>query len=314
MLKRAVTVVLPVFFLWLPCRTLAWTAPIEKNHHHQGTTSLRFQVGSHSRHCACRVTTTTTTKSRLALARQICTFEADDFGDTWPYDASSSDLRRMDESDDERFYDQPRFVTHIDDAAIASLTEYYRDEFQRILQQEKKKARGDDGSSGSGDAIDVLDLCSSWISHLPTDVPLGRVAGVGINEAELAANQQLTEYHVQNLNKKPQLEQFTDNSFDVICNVVSVDYLTKPLEIFREMYRILRPGGVAIVSFSNRMFATKAVNVWLQADDIGRLSIVGSYFYHSAPWSLMEAWDLKPEPQKAPERPSVKVCRASPPF
>lgn len=227
-------------------------------------------------------------------ARQICTFEADDFGDTWPYD--TADMRRIDESDDERFYDEPRLVTHIDDAAIACLTEYYREEFNRILDDKKNDK-----------AVDVLDLCSSWISHLPEDVPLGRVAGVGMNEAELTANSQLTEHYVQNLNLQPTMSQFADNSFDVICNVVSVDYLTKPLEVFREMYRILRPGGVAIMSFSNRMFATKAVNVWLQADDIGRLSIVGSYFYHSASWSSLVALDLKPERQKAPERPSVKV-------
>eukprot|EP00957_Ditylum_brightwellii_P174633 13297194-Ditylum_brightwellii.AAC.1 len=118
--------------------------------------------------------------------------------------------------------------------------------------------------------VDVLDLCSSWISHLPNDgVSLGRVVGVGMNEAELKANQQLTEYYTQDLNKQPDLSQFDDESFDVVCNVVSVDYLTQPLDIFKEVHRVLRPGGVSLVSFSNRCFPTKAVAMWLQADDIG---------------------------------------------
>lgn len=38
---------------------------------------------------------------------------------------------------------------------------------------------------------------------------------------------------------------------------MSVDYLTKPIEVFQEMHRCLKPGGVAIMSFSNRCFPTK---------------------------------------------------------
>ena len=95
------------------------------------------------------------------------------------------------------------------------------------------------------------------------DVKYGRVVGVGMNEQELAANQALTSYVVQDLNENPSL-QFEDDSFDVVCNVVSVDYLTQPLEIFREVHRILRPGGISLMSFSNRCFPTKAVAMWLQ--------------------------------------------------
>lgn len=125
-----------------------------------------------------------------------------------------------------------------------------------------------------------------------------------MNEKELEANKQLTEYYVQDMNQQPTLSQFEDNSFDVICNVVSVDYLTKPLEIFKEMYRILRPGGVSLMSFSNRCFPSKAVAMWLQADDIGRLTIVGSYYHYSAEWTSIEALDLK-EMQDTPARPSA---------
>jgi SAM-dependent methyltransferase len=223
-------------------------------------------------------------------AKSICTFDSTDFagkqGD-WPYTAA--DLNRLDNSIDSSFYNEPRFVTHIDDRAIELLTDFYREEFTAAKKKEP---------------LDILDLCSSWISHLPTDLQYGRVAGVGMNEKELEANKQLTEYYVQDLNQKPALSQFEDNSFDVICNVVSVDYLTKPLEIFQEMHRILRPGGISLMSFSNRCFPSKAVAMWLQADDIGRLTIVASYYHYAAQWESIEALDLK-EMQATPSRPSA---------
>jgi SAM-dependent methyltransferase len=119
--------------------------------------------------------------------------------------------------------------------------------------------------------INVLDLCSSWISHLPKEISYERVVGVGMNEEELAANKQLTNFCVQDLNQE----------------------LTKPLEIFKEMLRVLRPDGVALLSFSNRCFPMKAVAMWLQADDIARLTIVASYFHYSAKWESIEALDHK---------------------
>lgn len=174
---------------------------------------------------------------------------------------SASDMNRIDNTDDEAFYSEPRFVTHIDDYAIQSLTEYYREELSALSRQKM------DGRTGSTDGkVDVLDLCSSWISHLPEsdNVPLGRVVGIGMNEKELEANKALTEYYVQNLNLKPSLDKFDDDSFDVVCNVVSVDYLTRPQHIFKETHRVLRPGGCALISFSNRCFPTK-VRYCLQA-------------------------------------------------
>ena len=236
-------------------------------------------------------------RSLDAAARSICTFDATDFADAsqWPY--TDKDMARMDGTEDARFYEQPRLVTHIDDDAIAALTEYYRAEFQSV---------------GKGKPVSILDLCSSWISHLPTDIEYDRVVGVGMNQQELQANPQLTEFVVQDLNAKPSLQQFADASFDVICNVVSVDYLTKPKEIFQEMHRLLRPDGVALISFSNRCFATKAVAIWLQEDDIGRLSIVGSYFHYSdRPWQRIEALDLK-EKLVAPERPPLSQMFSQP--
>jgi len=224
-------------------------------------------------------------------AKFICSFDESDFegkpGDC-PY--TTADWNRIDNSEDSLFYDTPRLVTHIDDSAISALTQFYQQEFA-LLNKE---------------SLDILDLCSSWISHLPSSdtIKYGHVVGVGMNQQELEANKQLTKYIVQDLNKHPLLPQFGDNSFDVICNVVSVDYLIKPLEIFQEMYRVLRPGGIALMSFSNRCFPTKAISMWLQADDIGRLTIVGSYFHYSAKWTTIEAIDLK-DRLPMPKRPSA---------
>lgn len=230
--------------------------------------------------------------SSILAANSICTFDESDFAlkqGEWPYTAA--DLNRLDNSVDSVFYDEPRFVTHIDDGAISSLTKFYKEQFTALNK----------------DSLDVLDLCSSWISHLPDEadnIKYGRVVGVGMNERELAANEQLNDFVAQDLNENPTMSQFEDNSFDVICNVVSVDYLTKPLEIFEEMHRVLRPGGISLMSFSNRCFPTKAIAMWLQADDIGRLTIVGSYYHYSAKWDSIEAFDTK-DRQPTPARPNA---------
>ena len=230
--------------------------------------------------------------SSSLAAKSICKFDNTDFTGTqgdWPY--TNADLNRLDNSVDAIFYDEPRFVTHIDDSAIEALTNYYAREFASLNK----------------DSLDILDLCSSWVSHLPDEsdtIKYGKVVGVGMNEKELSNNKRLTYYNVQDLNDEPTLSQFKDNSFDVVCNVVSVDYLTKPLEIFREMYRILRPGGISLMSFSNRCFPTKAIAMWLRADDIGRLTIVGSYYHYSARWTSIEALDIK-DTLVPPQRPAV---------
>lgn len=251
-----------------------------------------FTIGYH------RTGFTTCTRMSMA-AKPLATFDASDFAlpsGAWPYGAA--DLNRLDNARDREFYDTPRFVTHIDDRAIESLTAFYREEFATLFEE------------NGGRRLDVLDLCSSWLSHLPTDdaatAMYGKVVGVGMNEEELRANPQLTSYQVRDLNADPRLDA-DDASYDVVCNVVSVDYLTDPLAVFRETHRVLRPGGRALISFSNRCFPTKAVAMWLQADDIGRLTIVGSYFHYASPdWATIDALDVKLPPQTLPTRPSVR--------
>lgn len=271
----------------LPSSSKKYLFPIIVSLNHVGAFTL--PSGCRRHHSSISSSSSSASGSGPLAAKSICTFDESDFagkqGD-WPYTAA--DLNRLDNSDDSVFYDTPRFVTHIDDSAKSALTQFYQQEFLSLNKE-----------------LDVLDLCSSWISHLPNDgIKYGNVVGVGMNERELASNEQLTKYFVQDLNKDPLLPQFEDNSFDVICNVVSVDYLTKPLEIFQEMHRILRPGGVSLMSFSNRCFPTKVIAMWLQADDIGRLTIVGSYNHYSAKWSSIEALDLK-DMVPTPKRPSA---------
>jgi len=171
---------------------------------------------------------------------------------TDPFPASFFD--RSDESGDDRFYAVDRLLTHIDDGAITAVTELY-DELELTG--------------------DVLDICSSWISHFSE--PPQRLVALGMNANELAANDAASESLVHDLNVDPTLP-FDDGSFDAVTCCVSVDYLTRPLEVFAEAARVLRPGGVFVCTFSNRCFPTKAIRGWLSTDDEGHCAIVNAYF------------------------------------
>jgi hypothetical protein len=161
---------------------------------------------------------------------------------------------RNDPTADAGFYSFPRFVTHIDDGAIEAVGRLY-DEL---------------GLTG-----DVLDLCSSWVSHFRT-APQSLVA-LGMNADELAANPHATSWTVHDLNEEPELP-FVDASFDAATCCVSVDYLIHPVEVFASVARVLRPGGVFVCTFSNRLFPTKAIAGWLATDDAGHVAIVQEYF------------------------------------
>jgi SAM-dependent methyltransferase len=173
-------------------------------------------------------------------------------------------FRRLDEGPDEAFYRQPRFVTHIDEAAIATVTELYRHHFP------------------PGGAI--LDLMSSWVSHLPPEVPYARVVGVGMNAEELAENPFLDEWHVQNLNREPRLP-FGDATFDGAAICVSIQYLVRPVEVLREIGRVLRPRAPLVITYSNRCFATKAIACWRLLDDAGHLRLIGRYLAEADNWT-----------------------------
>jgi SAM-dependent methyltransferase len=163
---------------------------------------------------------------------------------------------KADPSPDSEFYAFPRFVTHIDDAAIATVTRVYR---ERLV---------------SGGA--VLDLMSSWVSHLPDDVVYGAVVGHGMNEEELAANPRLSRWFVQDLNIEPALP-LDDGAFDGACLCVSVQYLQRPVDVFREVRRVLRQGAPFVVTFSNRCFPTKAVAIWQSLAGPDQQRLIGAY-------------------------------------
>lgn len=174
---------------------------------------------------------------------------------------------KLDEADDSLFYDYPRFVTHVDDRFIEQLTELYR---QRLRPGSR-----------------ILDMMSSWVSHLPEDMGFEWVEGHGMNPDELAKNRRLNHYFIQNLNRKPQLP-LEDGSFDAVLNAVSVQYLQQPEIIFAEIRRILKPGGIAIFSFSNRMFYQKAIAAWRDGSEAKRVSLVKGYFRSVAGFSEPE--------------------------
>ncbi|CZT09879.1 uncharacterized protein RAG0_14485 [Rhynchosporium agropyri] len=183
------------------------------------------------------------------------------------------DLRRHDEGSDSEWYSQPRFVHHIDDGAIASLKSYY----DAIIKPN----------------YSILDLCSSWTSHLSMNLKPQAMIGYGMNKLELERNSHLTKHFVKDLNRTPSLAEVPDDSIDtVICNV-SVDYLTQPVSIFREMNRVLKVGGTAHMAFSNRCFPTKVIGKWMNMDDEGRRKWVGGYFWASGGWEEVEEVILK---------------------
>lgn len=178
------------------------------------------------------------------------------------------DRNKLDPSDDSQFYAFPRFVTHVDEGFIDRLGKLYRD---RIRPHSR-----------------VLDLMSSWVSHLPEDVPYTEVVGHGMNREELAKNRQLSSYFIQDLNINPQLP-LEDASFDAVLIAVSVQYLQYPEKVFAEIRRVLASGGVAIVSFSNRMFYQKAISAWRDADDRERLELVKQYFQNAGGFTTPQA-------------------------
>ena len=179
-------------------------------------------------------------------------------------------FRRIDEADDELFYQHPRLLVHIDEGAIAKVGKIYA----HLLPK-----------GGT-----LLDLMSSWRSHLPESVRPAKVVGLGLNRAEMADNPALDEVVVHNVNQNPQMP-FADESFDGAVMTVSVQYLTRPTELFADVGRILRPRAPFIVTFSNRMFPTKAVALWHGTNHDQRVTVVTRYFTESGAFENIESFD-----------------------
>ena len=201
-------------------------------------------------------------------------------------------FRRYDESPDGMFYVQPRFVTHIDGGAIAAVTQLYRELFP---------------AEGC-----ILDLMSSWVSHLPAEVHYRRVVGLGLNREELAANPRLDAYVVHDLNVEPHLP-LPSGEFDAAAICVSIQYLVNPVAVLRETGRVLRPGAPLVITYSNRCFPTKAVAIWQALDDSGHGELVSHYLSAAANWTDIQLLD-RTSSQPGADPLLAVVARACPPL
>jgi FKBP-type peptidyl-prolyl cis-trans isomerase 2 len=194
-----------------------------------------------------------------------------------PTDFFSGDtLMRDDEQPDSQFYRQPRLVHHIDETA----RDVVKNTYGRFLT----------------DGMQVLDLMSSWQSHIPTNLHLDRLVGLGLNEDELRKNSQLSEILVRDLNAEPNLP-FESNTFDAVVNTASIEYLTDPLAVFNEVARILRPAGYFIVTFSNRWFPTKAVRIWQDLHEFERMGLVLEYFLRTGDFKDLQTYSMRGLPR-----------------
>lgn len=189
---------------------------------------------------------------------------------------SDNPFGRQDETDDAYFYERPRFVQHLDDTAIENVKSVY----------------GEYLKTGTK----VLDLMSSWQSHLPENIEFEKVAGLGMNEEELSANPRLTEYIGKDLNVSPKLP-YDDSEFDAIVCTASVEYLNRPFAVFREAARVLKPGGIFATTFSNRWFPPKAIGIWSGLHEFERVGLVMEYFLESSLYGDLRTFSIRGLPR-----------------
>jgi hypothetical protein len=200
-------------------------------------------------------------------------------------------FRRADEKEDGLFYEKPRMVNHIDDTAIDIIRRLYG---KRIEPQSK-----------------VLDLMSSWVSHLPEDLPLKSLTGLGMNQKELEANSRLSDYVVHDLNTHPRLP-FNDKAFDAVICSVAIEYLIHPYEIFAEITRVLEPGGVFMVTFSNRWFPPKVINIWPELHEFERMGLVLEFFLKSGQYENLHTYSMRGLPRPKDDKYYAQILFSDP--
>lgn len=214
-------------------------------------------------------------------------------GTEWPF--QDEDFARADERPDSLFYSFPRIrARHIDEDAVAALKRY----MANVVTKQPRLRPGNHQSN----VVDLLDLCASFESYLPDSWAGGRrIAGLGLNEEEMLRNPELTESIVFDLND-PSIQNTTtpilpyeNETFDVVLCALSIDYLIYPREILRDVARILRPGGLLCIAFSDRVFASKAINMWNSSGDADHIWIVANYVHFAGGFANeIGVYDLSP--------------------
>ena len=195
---------------------------------------------------------------------------------------SEDAFSRLDATDDATFYAKDRFVSHLDSLALSTV-EYVTG---RLIFEDHPA---------------ILDLMAGWDSHIPDTLRPSEVVGLGLNENELKENKELTEYVLHDINKDPRLP-FPDNRFDAVINTVSVDYMTQPVAVFEEVARILKPGGLFLVVFSDRMFPQKAVRLWRESSHDERVILVDEFFKQSGGFEKTSLFVSKGKPRPAGDK------------
>ena len=198
-----------------------------------------------------------------------------------PIDSEDA-FTRLDETDDKIFYSTDRFVNHIDTVALKTVAQI----IETLIVEETPV---------------ILDLMAGWNSHLPETLNPSKVIGLGLNEKELSQNKDLTDYVIQDLSENPHFP-FPDRMFDAVLNTVSVDYMTKPVNVFTEVGRILKPGGLFLVTFSNRMFPQKAVKVWRDANEEERILLVEEFFLRSGGFEKPRVFVSRGKPRPSDDK------------
>ncbi len=219
---------------------------------------------------------------------------------------SREDFARIDEADDSLFYKDPRLVVHTDAQAIKTIGALFEEVFSPLASGQGQERPGPLPAKPA-----ILDLLSSWRSHWPASGPAKAMVGLGLNAAEMADNPDLDRFVVHNVNANPRLP-FEDDTFHGVLLTVSVQYLTRPTEVFKDVNRVLRPGGLFLVVFSNRMFYTKAVRAWTLCDDEDRMRLVAWYFMYAGNYEDIRG--ICRNPRRGPTDDPVYVVMARKPM
>jgi SAM-dependent methyltransferase len=204
---------------------------------------------------------------------------------------SGQPFARLDPRPDSQFYQEPRLVQHLDGAAIREIGAIYARDLRPGMA--------------------VLDLMSSWVSHLPEDIADLRVTGLGLNREELERNPRLAERVVHDLNTEPKLP-FADGAFDAAICTVSVEYLIHPVEVFAEVARVLKPGAPFVVTYSDRWFPTKVIELWTELHPFERTGLVADYFRKAGGFTGLATESLRGLPRPADDKYADQLAQSDP--